>query len=115
MNRRSCLTGFTGGTAPGHRKAGDTGSGFPRRRRSWRIVKERSARNTGEIPELYLRSGSNAEKDVEMEPFVNMGGQVGQDIKVWRPLCGEITEEQLDQDAKDAVRFQRYMLDGVMD
>ncbi len=46
-----------------------------------------------------------------MEPFVNMGGQV----KVWRPLCGEITEERLDQDAEDAVRFQIYILDGRMD
>lgn len=60
---------------------------------------------------MYLRSGSNAEKDVVMEPFVNMGGQV----KVWRPLCGEITEERLDQDAEDAVLFQRYILDGRMD
>jgi len=51
------------------------------------------------------------DKRVVMEPFVNMGGRVGQDIKVWRPLCGMVTEAQLDQDAKNAVVFQRYMLD----
>lgn len=51
------------------------------------------------------------DKRVVMEPFVNMGGQVGQDIKVWRPMCGDITETQLDQDARDALVFQRYMLD----
>jgi D-psicose/D-tagatose/L-ribulose 3-epimerase len=50
------------------------------------------------------------DKRVVMEPFVNMGGQVGQDIKVWRSLCGDATEAQLDQDAKNAVVFQRYML-----
>lgn len=54
------------------------------------------------------------DKDVVMEPFVNMGGQVGQDIKVWRPLCGEVTEESLDQDAGEALKFQRYMLEGKM-
>lgn len=52
------------------------------------------------------------DKYIVMEPFVNMGGQVGKDIKVWRPLCGEITEEKLDQDAKEALMFQRYMLEG---
>ncbi|MCI9328941.1 MAG: hypothetical protein HFH22_03745 [Ruminococcus sp.] len=55
---------------------------------------------------MYLRSGSNAEKDVVMEPFVNMGGQV----KVWRPLCGEITEERLDQDAEPTYPFAKIVL-----
>ena len=54
------------------------------------------------------------DKYVVMEPFVNMGGKVGQDIKIWRPICGDMTEEMLDRDAKDAVRFQRYLLDGNM-
>lgn len=54
------------------------------------------------------------DKDVVMEPFVNMGGQVGRDIKVWRPVCGEITEERLDQEAGEALKFQRYMLEGYM-
>lgn len=54
------------------------------------------------------------DKAVVMEPFVNMGGQVGRDIKIWRPLCGEMTEEMLDKDAGEALIFQRYMLEGKM-
>ena len=53
------------------------------------------------------------DKRVVMEPFVTMGGQVGQDIKIWRPVGGEKTEEMLDRDARDALLFQRYMLDGT--
>ncbi len=48
---------------------------------------------------------------VVMEPFVRMGGQVGQDIHVWRDISRGATEAQLDQDAMNAVKFQRYMLD----
>lgn len=46
-----------------------------------------------------------------MEPFVRMGGQVGADIKVWRDISRGADEEKLDQDAKRALEFQRYMLD----
>ena len=59
----------------------------------------------------------DALKDIEydgtvvMEPFVRMGGQVGSDIKVWRDISHNATEEQLDEDAKRAVEFQRYMLE----
>ena len=52
------------------------------------------------------------DKRVVMEPFVNMGGQVGQDIKIWRRLVDYTGTEMLDKDAADAVIFQRYMLDG---
>ena len=48
---------------------------------------------------------------VVMEPFVNMGGQVGKDIHIWRDLSKGATEEMLDKDAKDALIFQRYMLE----
>ncbi len=48
---------------------------------------------------------------VVMEPFVNMGGQVGKDIHVWRDIVCDPTGEKLDRDAKNAVTFQRYMLD----
>ncbi|MGN1165841.1 MAG: sugar phosphate isomerase/epimerase family protein [Lachnospiraceae bacterium] len=48
---------------------------------------------------------------VVMEPFVNVGGQVGKDIHVWRDISRGASEEQLDKDAHDAVVFQRYMLD----
>lgn len=49
---------------------------------------------------------------VVMEPFVRMGGQVGSDIKVWRDISRGASEEMLDRDARDAVNFQRYMLEG---
>lgn len=48
------------------------------------------------------------QKRIVMEPFVNMGGQVGQDIKIWRPICGDLSEERLDLDAKESVAFQRF-------
>lgn len=48
---------------------------------------------------------------VVMEPFVRMGGQVGSDIKVWRDISRGADEKQLDEDARRAVEFQRYMLD----
>ena len=51
------------------------------------------------------------QKRIVMEPFVNMGGQVGQDIKIWRPICGDLSEERLYLDAKESVAFQRFMLD----
>ena len=48
---------------------------------------------------------------IAMEPFVQMGGQVGADIKVWHDISKGASEEELDQDAKDALIFQRDMLD----
>jgi D-psicose/D-tagatose/L-ribulose 3-epimerase len=53
-------------------------------------------------------------KTVVMEPFVNTGGQVGSDIKIWRELIPGITPEMLDKDAADSLAFQRYMFDGNM-
>lgn len=46
-----------------------------------------------------------------MEPFVRMGGQVGSDIKVWRDISHGADEAQLDEDARAALEFSRYMLD----
>jgi len=48
---------------------------------------------------------------VVMEPFVRMGGMVGSDIKVWRPLESETREDCLDRDARDALTFTRYMFE----
>ncbi|MEF9840274.1 MAG: sugar phosphate isomerase/epimerase family protein [Lachnospiraceae bacterium] len=48
---------------------------------------------------------------VVMEPFVNTGGTVGQNIHVWRDISQGANEDQLDLDAKQALAFQRYMLD----
>ena len=48
---------------------------------------------------------------VVMEPFVIPGGTVGKDIKVWRNIVEDTTEEALDLDVEKALIFQRYMLD----
>ena len=42
---------------------------------------------------------------VVMEPFVKTGGQVGHDIKVWRDLSGNATEEQLDRELAESLVF----------
>lgn len=47
---------------------------------------------------------------VVMEPFVQMGGRVGQDVKLWREMYPNISEEKLDEDARQALNFQRYLL-----
>ena len=62
-----------------------------------------------EIGEALRDIGYNG--TVVMEPFVQMGGQVGSDIHVWREIEPHITAEQLDEDARQAVIFQRYMFD----
>ena len=38
------------------------------------------------------------------------GGTVGQNIKIWRDIVPDTREEALDQDAKEALDFERYML-----
>ncbi len=45
--------------------------------------------------------------DVVMEPFVQMGGQVGSDIKVWHPMLAEETMEKMDADVAASVKFLR--------
>lgn len=63
------------------------------------------------------REIGNALRDIEydgtvvMEPFVSMGGQVGRDIHIWRDISRGASEAELDEDAKNAVAFQKYMLD----
>lgn len=44
-----------------------------------------------------------------MEPFVMSGGTIGSEIKVWRDLVPNATEEILDKDAKGAVDFVRHV------
>ena len=44
-----------------------------------------------------------------MEPFVMSGGTVGSEIKVWRDLAPDATEEMLDNDARGAVEFLRHV------
>lgn len=52
------------------------------------------------------------EGDVVMEPFVLQGGQVGRDIKVWRDLSNGATRQQLDEDAKQSLRFIKFAFEG---
>lgn len=42
---------------------------------------------------------------VIMEPFVRMGGRVGEDIKVWRDLSGNATVADLDQAAEKSLAY----------
>ena len=64
-----------------------------------------------------IRTAGNLLRDIEydgtvvMEPFVSMGGQVGRDIHIWRDISRGASEAELDKDAKNAVAFQKYMLD----
>ena len=47
---------------------------------------------------------------VVMEPFVKTGGRVGSDIKVWRDLSDNADEAQMDEAARQALQFSRYVL-----
>lgn len=49
---------------------------------------------------------------VVAEPFVLHGGEVGRDIRLWRDLFPGITEEKLDRDAAESVRFLRRTLEA---
>ena len=49
---------------------------------------------------------------VVMEPFVLQGGQVGNDIKVWRNL-GPASEAELDEEARISVDFIRKTFDAA--
>lgn len=46
---------------------------------------------------------------VVMEPFVIHGGQVGQDIRIWRDLKDDVSEETLDREAAESVVFLKEM------
>jgi len=45
------------------------------------------------------------DRGVVMEPFVLNGGQVGDDIKVWRDLSGKANEAKMDKDIKESLTF----------
>lgn len=44
-----------------------------------------------------------------MEPFAMKGGTIGSEIKVWRDLVADTSEEALDKDARGAVNFVRHV------
>lgn len=60
---------------------------------------------------LDWRAIGNALQDIEytgyvvMEPFVKMGGQVGKDIKVWRDLSNNASEQKLEQELANSLQF----------
>ena len=45
------------------------------------------------------------------EPFVMDGGEVGRDIRVWRKLLEDTSDERLDKDAAESVRFMHSIFD----
>ena len=54
----------------------------------------------------------NRNGTVVMEPFVRPGGGVGADIKVWRDLSDDASDEQLDEDIAESCRFVRKAFCG---
>ncbi len=44
---------------------------------------------------------------IVMEPFVVPGGSVGRDIRIWREVVSDVSEDALDRDAKESVEFLR--------
>ena len=54
------------------------------------------------------------EGTVCMEPFVKIGGEVGRDIRIWHNMYEDLSDAKLDKDAADALKFQKYMFDGLM-
>ena len=44
---------------------------------------------------------------IVMEPFVRPGGGVGSDIKVWRDMSANASDEQMDADIAESCRFVR--------
>lgn len=49
-------------------------------------------------------------RDIVSEPFLQMGDEVGYDIRVWRPILENPTEERLDSEASFLLDFTRKMM-----
>lgn len=49
---------------------------------------------------------------VVMEPFVQQGGGVGSDIRIWRDLSHGADQKRLDEDARQSVAYLRYVFSG---
>lgn len=56
----------------------------------------------------------NYKNRIVSEPFVMMGGEVGRDIKVWRDLVDNATEEDIDKEAEYLLNFEKKMLRKYM-
>lgn len=49
-------------------------------------------------------------RDIVSEPFLMMGNEVGYDIRVWRPILENPTEQRLDDEAAFLLSFTKGML-----
>ena len=70
---------------------------------------------TGHLPWNEIGKALNEigyNKGVVMEPFVTMGGKVGEDIKVWRDLSGGASPEKMDEDIKKSLFFLKDAFGG---
>lgn len=54
------------------------------------------------------------EGTVVMEPFVIHGGEVGRDIRIWRDLKADCSEEVLDREAAESVRYLRDVFENCI-
>ena len=63
-----------------------------------------------EIGEALNRIGYNGA--IVMEPFVVPGGGVGRDIRIWREVVSDVSEEALDADVRNSVAFLRQAFKG---
>ena len=90
----------TAGDLLGHFHTGECNRMVPGKGRiPWREIRDA-------LQDVYYHGA------IVMEPFVIPGGEVGRDIRIWRDMVEDTSEEALDRDAKDALVFQRYMLAG---
>ena len=65
--------------------------------------------NWQEIGQALKDVGYDA--NIVTEPFVMDGGEVGRDIRVWRPLMDDTSEARLDADAAASVKFMHSVFD----
>ena len=63
-----------------------------------------------EIGQALRRIGYH--KNVVMEPFVQSGGEVGRDIRIWRDLSNGASGELLNEDAKNSAAYLRHVFSG---
>lgn len=89
---------FTAGSYLGHFHVGENNRRLP----------GKGTLPWGEIGHALRQIGYTG--DVVMEPFVLRGGEVGENIKIWRDLCHD--ETTLDADAAASVAFLRTVFSG---
>lgn len=53
----------------------------------------------------------NFDRAVVMEPFVKQGGQVGEDIRVWRDLSDAKNVDELDNELQESLEYLKYMFE----